>query len=97
LAVIGMPLAPDRLPDLPPLPSSADLAAFERPALLLSGEEDGYSPAGELRILARKLADATVVVVPGADHYFGKREREAAEIVGGFATDRLFGGGGGGA
>jgi alpha/beta superfamily hydrolase len=91
VALVGMPLAPDRLPDLPPLPPAAELAAYERPVLLLSGDADQYSPIGELRILGRKLADATVVVVPGADHYFARREREAAAIVGGFAEERLLG------
>ena len=59
--------------------------------LLLSGDADRFSPAGELRVLGRKLPDATVVVVPGADHYFSRREREAAAIVGGFAEERLLG------
>jgi alpha/beta superfamily hydrolase len=91
VALVGMPLAPDRLPDLPPLPPAAGLAAYERPVLLLSGDADQYSPAGELRTLGRKLADATVFVVPGANHYFTRREREAAAIVGGFAEERLLG------
>jgi alpha/beta superfamily hydrolase len=91
MALVGMPLAPDRLPDLPPLPSATELAAYEHPVLLLSGDADRFSPAGELRILGRKLPDATVVVVPGADHYFSRREREAAAIVGGFAEERLLG------
>jgi pimeloyl-ACP methyl ester carboxylesterase len=91
VALLGMPLAPDRLPDLPPLPQPDALVAYERPVLLLSGDADLFSPDGELRILGRKLADATVVVVPGADHYFGRQERDAAAIVGGFAEERLLG------
>ena len=77
------------LPDVPP---NDRLAGFERPVLLLSGDHDRFCPAGELRILGRKFPDATVTVVPGADHYFTRREREAAAIVGAFATDRLLGG-----
>ena len=88
LALLGMPLAASAL-DLPAVPSNDRLAGFERPVLLLSGDQDPYSPAGELRILGRKLADATVTVVTGADHFFGRREREAAAVVGTFATERL--------
>ncbi len=89
LALIGMPLAPDRLPNLPPLPAGEMLSAYRHPVLLLSGDRDPYSPAGELRVLARKLADGTVSVVSGADHYFAKREHDAAAMVGDFAEERL--------
>lgn len=92
VALLGMPLAASSL-DLPPLPSNDRLAGFERPVLLLSGAQDPFSPAGELRILGRKLADAMVEIVAGADHFFGRREHEAAAIVGAFATERLLTGG----
>ncbi len=92
LALVGMPLAPDRLPDLPPLPPADRLATFERPVLLVSGDHDTYSPAGELRILGRKFPDATVDVRAGANHFFTRREREAGEAVGAFAEDRLLSG-----
>jgi alpha/beta superfamily hydrolase len=91
LVLVGTPLAADRLPNLPPLPSADALAAYKRPVLLLSGERDAFSPPGELRILGRKLPDASVQILPGADHYFAKRERDAAAIVAGFAVERLFG------
>jgi uncharacterized protein len=91
LVLIGTPLAPDRLPNLPPLPSGETLAAYQRPVLLLSGERDTFSPPGELRILGRKLPNASVEVMPGADHYFARREREAAALVADFAAERLLG------
>jgi alpha/beta superfamily hydrolase len=91
LVLIGTPLAADRLPDLPPMPSAETLAAYRRPVLLLSGERDAFSPQGEVRILGRKFADASVQITAGADHYFAKRERDAAAIVAEFAVERLFG------
>jgi uncharacterized protein len=91
LVMTGTPLAADRLPNLPALPAAEVLAGYQRPVLLLSGERDAFSPPGELRILGRKLPDASVEILPGADHYFARRERDAAAIVAGFAEARLLG------
>jgi alpha/beta superfamily hydrolase len=91
LALLGTPLAADRLPNLPPLPPAEALAGYGRPVLLLSGEQDPFSPPGELRILGRKLLNASVQIVPAATHYFTRLEREAAAIVAGFAKERLLG------
>jgi alpha/beta superfamily hydrolase len=88
VALVGMPLRPGDL-SLPPLPEAADLRALRRPALLVAGEHDGYCPADELRDYAAAFPDANVTIVPGTDHYFWRREREAAEAVGTFATARL--------
>ena len=88
LALIGFPLSESSL-DLPPLPDDDELSAFRRPVLLLAGDADQYCPVPELEWLARRLPDATVEIVAGADHYFGKREREAADIVAGFAERLL--------
>jgi len=90
LALIGFPLSESSL-DLPPLPDQDELAALRRPVLLLAGDADPYCPVPELEWLARRLPDATMEVVAGADHYFGKREREAASIVAGFAERLLEG------
>jgi uncharacterized protein len=84
LALIGMPLRPKDLA-MPPLPDAADLRVFKRPALLLAGEHDEFCPTEELRVYGEGFPQAQVVVVPRTDHYFWRREREAAEIVGGFA------------
>jgi pimeloyl-ACP methyl ester carboxylesterase len=85
LALVGISL---RAPDLtlPPLPDLEDLAQLDVPVLLLAGSEDPFAPGAELRELARALPQATVTIVPGANHYFSKREREAAEIVARFAA-----------
>jgi pimeloyl-ACP methyl ester carboxylesterase len=88
LALIGMPLAESSL-DLPALPGRMELQGFDRPVLLLVGEADPFCPLPDLRSLARKLPNATVQVIPGTDHFFWKREREAAEAVGAFAEGWL--------
>ncbi len=88
LALIGMPLRPKDL-SLPPLPDSTDLRAIKRPALLLAGEHDEYCPPDDLVAFGARFPDSTVIVVPGTDHYFWRREREAAGAVGGFADRAL--------
>jgi alpha/beta superfamily hydrolase len=84
LVMIGTPLRPNDLV-LPPLPEPADLRLFKRPALMLSGEHDEYCPPEDANAYASGFPGAEVEVVPGTDHYFWRREREAAEIVGAFA------------
>lgn len=88
LALVGMPLRPNDL-SLPPLPDPTDLRSLKRPALLLAGEQDGYCPSEDLATYAAGFPDATVEVVPGTDHYFWRRERDAAAIVGAFAERAL--------
>jgi alpha/beta superfamily hydrolase len=84
LALVGLPLAPNDLA-LPPLPDATDLRSFRRPALLLAGEHDTFAPPQLLEEYGQGFPDAEVRVVPGTDHYFWRREREAASIVGAFA------------
>lgn len=83
LALIGLPLVPNDL-SLPPLPDAADLRALRRPVLLLAGEHDTFSPSAEVETYATGFPQATVRIVTGTDHYFWRREREAASIVGVF-------------
>jgi uncharacterized protein len=87
LALVGLPVAPSDLA-LPPLPDAADLRSFRRPALLLAGEHDTFAPGDLLSAYAASFPDAEVRIVPGTDHYFWRREREAAAIVGTFC-DRV--------
>ena len=84
LALVGLPLAPNDL-SLPPLPDATDLRAFRRPALLLAGEHDTFAPPAMVEAYASGFPDAEVRIVAGTDHYFWRREREAARIVGAFA------------
>ncbi len=88
LALLGPPLgeAPIQLPDLP---GRAELKAFDRPVLLVAGEADQFCPLPDLRALGRKLTHVTVQTVSDADHFFWRRERETAKIVGDFAEEAL--------
>jgi uncharacterized protein len=88
LALVGMPLAGED-PALPPPPDPDRLRSFDRPVLLLAGSGDQFCPEPALRALGASFSHARVEVLPGADHYFAKREREAGAIVGGFAVELL--------
>jgi alpha/beta superfamily hydrolase len=82
LALVGFPVN-DPL-GLPDPPDREALAAFDRPVLFLSGEADQFSPVPDLRRLARRLPRGEVVILPDTDHFFWKREREAARLIGDF-------------
>ena len=84
LALVGLPLGDHGL-DLPGLPTDVELRGFRRPVLLLSGQGDQFSPRPDLEAVVRRLPAAELVVVPGTDHFFWRREDEAAEAVGAFA------------
>ncbi|MGZ8578262.1 MAG: alpha/beta hydrolase [Actinomycetota bacterium] len=88
VALIGMPVLPNDL-TLPPLPEPADLRLFSRPAMLLAGEHDAYCPPEELKRFAAGFRNVRVEILEGTDHYFWRRENEAAAIIGGFADEAL--------
>lgn len=70
---IGLPLASD---------SSASLPRPEVPALFVTGERDTFGPPETVR---RFVGDSgTVVVVPGADHFFEGRLDLLERAVSGF-------------
>ena len=88
LALLGLSLSEPRF-RLPDLPNRSQIRGLDLPVLLLSGEADQFSPAPELRMLGRRLPRGEVVVVENAGHFFDRREREIAEIVGSFAERAL--------
>ena len=90
-ALLGFPSAPDRAVQLPPLPPDDELARMDRPVLFVAGDADPYCPIPELRELARRLSKASVAVIKGTGHFFPKRERDAAAIVGRFAGQTILG------
>jgi len=96
LALVGMPLAESSVA-LPDLPGRSDLTGFDRPVLLVAGEADQFCPVPEVKSLARRLPRSELAILSGTDHFFWKREREAAQVVGAFATRALFGDEDGGA
>jgi uncharacterized protein len=90
LALVGIPLTSKDLA-LPPLPEPADLRVLKRPVLLLAGSGDEHCPPGDLATYGEAFPQAEVRVIDGTDHYFWRRERDAAEEIGMFA-DRHLGG-----
>ena len=90
LGLVGFPLVePPEVEPLPPLPPDHDLRRLDRPVLFVSGRDDPFSPEAALLDLAGRLPRATVRVVEGTDHYFPRREKEAAALVGAFAEGEL--------
>jgi hypothetical protein len=85
LALVGIPLEASDV-DLPPLPAPGELRALARvPVLLVAGENDEYCPPDGLRALGGRLPASEVVVMAGTNHYFWRREKELAVVVGEFA------------
>jgi alpha/beta superfamily hydrolase len=82
LALVGFPVN-DPL-GLPPPPDREALAGFDRPVLFVSGEADQFSPVPDLTRLARRLPRGEVEIIADTDHFFWKREREAAQLIGDF-------------
>ena len=81
LALVGLPLRTGDVP-MPALPGPSELRLLKRPVTFLAGEADTYCPPEDLRDYARALPGAQVVVLEGTDHFFWRREKEAATIVG---------------
>ena len=89
LALVGFPVN-DPL-GLPEPPDREALAAFDRPVLFVSGEADQFSPVPDLQRLARRLPRGEVEVVADTDHFFWKREREVANLIGDFVERTVVG------
>jgi alpha/beta superfamily hydrolase len=49
---------------------AADLQAFAGKVFVLIGDDDEYAPIDQLKQVVGVRADATLVVLPGADHFF---------------------------
>jgi uncharacterized protein len=64
------------------------LGTTTKPILLLAGDRDSYCPGNHLAALAERLGpSARLRIIPGADHFFGGREREiSAALVEELAT-----------
>jgi hypothetical protein len=88
LALVGLPLGDTGLEVSDP-PADAELRAFRRPVFLLSGQGDQFSQRPDLEGIARRLPNAELVIVPGTDHFFWRREAEAATSIADFAERAL--------
>jgi hypothetical protein len=89
LALIGIPLVALSTTRVPELPGRQELASLRAPVLLVAGEADPICPIPDLRRLERHIPNAEMVVIPDTDHFFWRREGEAAAAIGDFA-DRMF-------
>ena len=74
------------------LPIAARDASFlhdvTKPKLLISGDQDDYSPLSDLRAFTTKLpAPASLAVIGGADHFFVGQEDEVARAALAFLAD----------
>lgn len=59
-----------------------------KPKLLISGDQDDYSPLSGLQALLAKLpAPASLAVIGGADHFFAGQEDEVARAALAFMAD----------
>lgn len=58
------------------------LGSIQAPALVLHGELDAMCPLGNARLLAARIPDAELVVIPGAGHAFAlERPRTSAKAL----------------
>jgi hypothetical protein len=89
VALVGFALAPRGNVSLPDPPSAEELGGLGRPVLFVSGDEDVFCPVEDLRELAAWIPGAEVEIVEGADHFFSRRERDAAALVAAFANRTL--------
>lgn len=85
LAIGGYPLA-DVAITRAPLPDAEDLRAFTTPTLLVTADDDRFSPVHAVLELTGLIPNAEVRVFEGAGHLFPRREREAAAAIGEFAA-----------
>jgi alpha/beta superfamily hydrolase len=65
------------------------LQACRTPRLFVQGERDQFGGADLLRELVARLPEPrSLVIVPGADHFFGDHLDEMQEAVGAWAAER---------
>lgn len=91
LALVGIPLG-TWAEAFPPFPDEAALRSLPA-TLLVAGTEDPFCPHEELAALAARIPRGEVLRIPGADHFFARREEEPAAAVGAFVERVLAGGG----
>jgi uncharacterized protein len=61
------------------------LASTPVPKFFVAGDRDDFLNLGDLKSLVEKLDDPKeLVVIPGADHFYGGYEAEVGSLVGGF-------------
>lgn len=78
LAIVGHPISP---PDRPRPRDEAALLGMRCRTLVVQGERDELGPLAVLERIASQNPLIDLVVIPGAGHDLGAREREAAQHV----------------
>ena len=65
------------------------LASIEAPTLVMHGERDAMAPISNARLLADRIPDAELCIVPGAGHaYLLERPQESFELLTGWLDRR---------
>ena len=78
LAIVGHPISP---PDRPRLRDEEVLAAMTCPTLVVQGSADELGPVAVLERIAGQNPRIDLIVIAGAGHDLGAKEREAVEHV----------------
>jgi hypothetical protein len=93
-ALVALSTADERVRALaavsPPLSMGGPPLQLPGPVLFVFGERDAIAPAAGLSELApRSFADQEIVIVPGADHFWGGKAETAAAHVADFFRRKL--------
>jgi predicted alpha/beta-hydrolase family hydrolase len=86
LVVLGHPIAP---PDRPRPRDEAALASVRCPTLIVQGDRDELGPLAVLQRIAAGNPLIDIVLIAGAGHDLGPKEREAVEHAGRWLESRL--------
>ena len=82
LVLVAFPIGSRATSSKRPLPELGDLESLTVPTLLVAGDSDDICPVDGMTNLAAWIPGAETLVLPGADHFFGRRERELAASIG---------------
>ena len=70
------------------LPDTTFLDGIRRPCLFVQGEHDEFGPGDQVRESAARVQGSSLVVVPGADHFFTDHLHELQGAVASWASRR---------
>jgi uncharacterized protein len=82
LVLVAFPVGSKATSHNRPLPELGDLEQLAIPTLFVAGDRDPVCPLDGMGNLARWIPKAETLIVEGADHFFGRRERELATGIG---------------
>jgi hypothetical protein len=89
LVLIAFPIGSRASSTKRPLPVVGDLERLSIPALFVAGDRDDICPVDAIRDMSAWIPGAETLVIEGADHFFGSREREMATAIGEWADQVL--------